>query len=67
MSSSPLPWEEGLGGEGKTLLPSGFHVKLTPMGSTSLRDAPRSLVPRSGTATLSDRGAGEAGGNFRIY
>ena len=29
--------------------------------STSLRDAARSLLPRSGTATLSDRGAGERG------
>ncbi|MFN6483032.1 MULTISPECIES: heavy metal translocating P-type ATPase [unclassified Nostoc] len=28
-------------------------------GSTSLRDAARSLLPRSGTATLSDRGARE--------
>ncbi|MEH2042252.1 response regulator [Nostoc sp.] len=29
--------------------------------STSLRDAARSLLPQSGTATLSDRGAGEQG------
>jgi hypothetical protein len=29
MSSSPLTHGRGAGGEGKTLSPSGFHVKLT--------------------------------------
>ncbi|EKF00280.1 hypothetical protein, partial [Tolypothrix sp. PCC 7601] len=24
-------WERGLGGEGETFQPSGFHVKLTPL------------------------------------
>ncbi|BAY89559.1 hypothetical protein NIES3275_15620 [Microchaete diplosiphon NIES-3275] len=28
----PSPGGRGAGGEGRTLSPSGFHVKLTPMG-----------------------------------
>ena len=37
MSSSPLPWGRGAGGEGKTFSPSGFSVKLTPMHFGSFR------------------------------
>ncbi|WP_339375982.1 hypothetical protein [Calothrix sp. NIES-2098] len=29
----PYPCGRGAGGEGETLQPSGFHVKLTPMGN----------------------------------
>ncbi|EKF01425.1 hypothetical protein, partial [Tolypothrix sp. PCC 7601] len=29
----PSPCGRGAGGEGKTLQPRGFHVKLTPLGT----------------------------------
>ncbi len=29
----PSPGGRGAGGEGETLQPNGFHVKLTPMGN----------------------------------
>ncbi|EKF03831.1 hypothetical protein FDUTEX481_02241 [Tolypothrix sp. PCC 7601] len=29
----PSPGGRGAGGEGRTLSPSGFHLKLTPMGT----------------------------------